>query len=564
MVAKKKNLIENVVKCSIKSVWACSDHDRDVLLEYIEKLVFAVSQRTYNASVALNYMLCEHFQYKNIEDVMIPEVDDQTFIRQMILGTKSAVKPFSSIAMFYKRHPNFLPNPPRFHSDRNIYTHAAIKYKTNLVNHVFMNFEAFQRRYHTALVKAMDWGHEDRLALLCGTNGWKVNYAGMYPMRSDLQPLIAYHRRILGCIEESEFLNEYWYKTNISSCLKYFGLMLRFLETQPSVKVFTLVPVCQMKRHFITLDRTTIESILKHLFPKYATHDLERWIDVNAYQGKRMMFSGTLDTDGISVCIHFTRPKIDGVSATQSTIHRTIAIDPGRTNIYTITEQQEDDSFTKKRFTRKQYRHDSGIVFADKKTKKWIEPFANIWNDCTPKVIDLALFQNYYDRVKDNYDLVWSEKLRRRWGQQSFRIYGGKKRAFANFWKQYQDNRNVLVLYGSAKFASTGRGEVAVPVSRAFKEVKDRFQVEVVDEFRTTRIHHECQQPLEHVKVFNQEKPLHGLHWCSSTKCCKFVDRDLNAAINIYHCGTLPIRPAMLCRTCPALGRMRIGRTIQR
>jgi transposase len=40
-----------------------------------------------------------------------------------------------------------------------------------------------------------------------------------------------------------------------------------------------------------------------------------------------------------------------------------------------------------------------------------------------------------------------------------------------------------------------------------------------------------------------------GLLWCSSTKeTNKFVNRDLNAAINILNCAKLPQRPKMLDR----------------
>ncbi len=41
-----------------------------------------------------------------------------------------------------------------------------------------------------------------------------------------------------------------------------------------------------------------------------------------------------------------------------------------------------------------------------------------------------------------------------------------------------------------------------------------------------------------------------GLSWCRSTNTeDKFVNRDLNAAINILRCATLPKRPESLTRT---------------
>ena len=553
----KKTHIETVVKCSINSIWACSDIDRDVLLDWINKLVCSVSQRTFNASIALNYLLCELFHDQNIEDVIVPEIDDQTFIRQMILKADAAQKPHSAVQHMYNTYPSFLPTTPRYYGDRNIYTHAAIKYKTNLVNHVVVNFTRFQSRYHKNLMKDHQWGDDDRLALLFGTNGWTTSSV-IYPMRKEVSEMINYHRRVLGC-ETNTNISELWMKKNMKSCIKYFVLMLRYLERQDSERKFSIVPVCEIKTHFITLDRTTFENIIKHIFPNHGIHTLERWLDVSSIQGKRCTFSGTIDTDGVSACVHFKRP-INNKQQEDVSLHiadRILAIDPGRISIYTIVEQQKDGTYIQTKFTKGQYYRSSGVYHNTKITKQWMKPFEGIWNDCSPKVIGLLSFQTYYERLKIHYDDLWKEKLRRRWGQQSFRVYGGKKRAFARFWKQYEDDKSTVVLYGSSKFAATGRGEVAAPVSRAFKEVKYRFPVKVVDEYRTTRIHHECMTDMKLVKSIKSSRPVHGLRWCCSPNCCKFVERDMNAAINILKCGTTDVRPDIFKRK----GNITLSRT---
>ena len=75
-----------------------------------------------------------------------------------------------------------------------------------------------------------------------------------------------------------------------------------------------------------------------------------------------------------------------------------------------------------------------------------------------------------------------------------------------------------------------------------------RFPIIVVDEFRTTRVHHEDDSILEYIRRRDTNKELRGLLWCSSTNNSKFVNRDLNAAINIRRCAMAQIRPLSLQR----------------
>ncbi len=112
-------------------------------------------------------------------------------------------------------------------------------------------------------------------------------------------------------------------------------------------------------------------------------------------------------------------------------------------------------------------------------------------------------------------------------------------------------SKEVVVGYGSAKFAPGGKGEVSVPVCRAFKECCYRFRTLVVDEFWTTMVHHESDSILKLVRRKDNNSKLRDLLWCESTspeRKSKFVSRDFNAAINILRCLTLPIRPLALTR----------------
>ena len=136
-------------------------------------------------------------------------------------------------------------------------------------------------------------------------------------------------------------------------------------------------------------------------------------------------------------------------------------------------------------------------------------------------------------------------------------IWIGKKRVFVNFFNKLVEgrtNENVVLAYGSAKLVPGGRNEVSVPVGRAHKEASYRFPIVYVDEFRTSKINWKDHQVLEKVMKKNNEGNLvqvRGLLWCGSTikGKSKFIDRDLNAAINILRCATLSKRPKIFQRS---------------
>lgn len=47
----------------------------------------------------------------------------------------------------------------------------------------------------------------------------------------------------------------------------------------------------------------------------------------------------------------------------------------------------------------------------------------------------------------------------------------------------------LAVVYGAANFAPGGRGERAMPTSRAFKECVQPYKTVLVDEFKTAVVH---------------------------------------------------------------------------
>jgi transposase len=223
--------------------------------------------------------------------------------------------------------------------------------------------------------------------------------------------------------------------------------------------------------------------------------------------------------------------------------------------------------------TRSQYYNESGITAARKHTIQWSKSINNelqVLSKASPKSASFSGFHMYIKAYMKSKDALWKEYTNKHWAQQRLRLYGGKKRVFARFYNQLESpGMNTIIAYGSAKFASTGKGEMAVPTTRAYKECTQRFITVPVDEFRSTKVNHRDDTLLQSVKRKDKNVIVRGLLWCSSTNVNKFVNRDLNAAINIRRClawgeTPKPSRPAILDRSkCVGALEQTIGKYIK-
>lgn len=154
-------------------------------------------------------------------------------------------------------------------------------------------------------------------------------------------------------------------------------------------------------------------------------------------------------------------------------------------------------------------------------------------------------FLDYLATVKAVEARLWDLHFQRKWRDQTLRLYGGKKRAFAKFFNGLNLDEDTIVAFGSAKFAPTGKGELSVPTTRAYKELAYRTKTFLVDEFRTSKVYWKDDSILQSVAKRKEEgngrEMVRGLLWCCSTNSNKFVNRDTNAAINIWRCGHMEV-----------------------
>ena len=566
----RKTTSETVVKSSLLKYIKGNDKNfKNRFQEVIQKRVHSYSQRMNLASIALSGIVKELYSKENnLKNLDLSYLLDATFIRQLILGPESSRKQMLfNLQNYFNDYPELQRVKDRQYYDLNIYSYGCKKYLTNLKNSLKMNLIPRIKEFIKKYSKINNLEDNIRVGMLYHIFGWNMpeEVYENYALDEDMNQIINLHRNILG-LKEDEIIYED--KCSNENILKYFILLNQYYE-EHKLPLFNIVPICNLKNHYITIDALVFYGIIKELniidcnFEVFKGLSHEHWnsiIDITKLQGKNNKFTGLIETDGIVMSTHFIRPKNinDDLKTVEiKNTNRVVAIDPGRVNIFYGVEKNEDGSLKTYKLTRGQYYCESGTTKANKITKIWQK---NIQNELIKlskvslKGCSIEQHRSFLKVYFEVYDALWNENKKSRWSRQRFRLYGGKKRTFAKFCnsiKNYDSTREVVLAYGSAKFASGGKKEISVPTTRAFKECKERFPIKIIDEFRTSKIHYEDDSILQKVR-FNDAKRkdywLRGLLWCSSPNKSKFVSRDLNAALNILRCAINPIRPLILQR----------------
>ena len=594
---------ETVVKCKLQSSLVASDPKscKD-LLEAIRDRVHTFSKRYHIMSLAMNLYIRERFhgiKRKDLADVRLAEIFDQTFIRQMMLGTSEAQQPIPQIEDFYRRHPDLLTMlglETRHDGDRNIYSAGGMKYLTNLKNHLTVNLHRWMKRWiyssrvQQKLSTIEDFKGDDNHRLICKSllydlNGWDLSEdmaTALDKCPSDIKRSLELQKHMLGHKPLER-------KDALPGMLCYAVFINKFLKKHdPDGRQYNLAPVGGIRCHYMTIDTHVLGGITKELgISKNQEIVREMWdtlFKLKRLEGRHCTFTGTIDTDGTAMCVHFKRAK--RVSTNPSKVMENgyipahdacvVGIDPGRKDILHAAVETSDGVFRSVTLTRNQYYREAGILLHKRKTELWqgrkeVREALQAMSTVSSKGNSLEGFASYLSVWKTVYPILWSEYTKSRWSEGRFRLYGGKKRAFATYFNHLEDvvkaetgKDKIVISYGSAKFPSTGKGEVAVPTSRAYKECHARFDTFAVPEFRTSLVHHETLSVLRLVGSRKTGQEIRGLRWCCSTNqevCKHLVSRDQNAAINIRNIllwGRLG-RPEIFTRVHPPIEK-RTGR----
>ena len=176
-----------------------------------------------------------------------------------------------------------------------------------------------------------------------------------------------------------------------------------------------------------------------------------------------------------------------------------------------ILKRQEGDppDFVRTRETEKhwhlsgsQYRHDSGIVKLDAKKKQRYLGLEDTWNEMgrssslkTTKTSDVRQYLRLYSEIEEEW---WALAMSRIEAKDRFQRIIGKRKVLDSFFAKvdrelqeaFGKEVDVVFAYGSAglKMKPSGKGEVSVPTTGAYKAAKRIFKGRCVvqDEFRST------------------------------------------------------------------------------
>lgn len=569
---------EFVIKASLKRCLV-KQETTSSFIQTLHARIASVSKKTVLASRALCCLVKELF--KNQEDVskvQIPNIFDVTFFRQLMLGTEDCEKAYKVIEDFFQKHPDMRDKEGRFLGDRNSFCHAATKYVTNLKNNFRMCFPSRLRAYLKELENKGTFTQDERIVVLYDIMGWKkLEDKKRIPITDDMSKEISKQREILG-LQDGQEITEDWLDKNHASVLKQW---VHFMKTN-ILEPFDLVPICKIRHHFVTVDNEVFRYILKDigLVESANKADVELlWptiLNLSQFQSKqsKFAFTGTIDTDGTSICMHFKRPRKQPktkVEVEQDILglkdhfkdseYRKLACDPGRSNIYSIVEELPNNQVNVYILTRQQYYNDSGLLKAKRNTEKWekrIQMDLDALSKVTTKGFNLTQHLEFQKTFLELFPRLWDHYTNKKWSEQRLRLYGGKKRVMAKFWNKVlgkEDDRVPTILaYGAAKFAPGGKGEISVPTTSAYKVAKQQkgLKVKPEDEFRSTRVHYQSETLLDKVQIEGKAQTLRGLLWCGSTiknkKQGSLVNRDLNAALNILKCARSEVRPEIMDR----------------
>ena len=591
--SRANDVRETVVKCALLKYLHGDVETKVRVRDDIRTRVSLFSRRVCIASVTLSGMVKEFFgDVADLGTRFLPvDVFDQTLIRQLMLGQERANIPNPWPAAYIRMHPQPVTVHGRNLGDSNMYTAGARKYVTNLKNSLTTNFLPRLKRYLRNLQKIHAFTDVQFVTSLYAIHGWAHDrrhdsWTAPFPETKQVTDIIDGTRRLLG-LSRGQVVDDDWFKDldNLACVLRWFVYLNRF-NAANGFREFDVVPVCRIKTHFVTLDTSDLYGVMKTTgmvscsnFEQFDALRDAHWrsfLNHPRLQGRLCTFTGTIETDGVSLCVHFSRPRkplddpcvepddpdanpVGPLQTIATEGGRVVAIDPGRVSIYYAVEKLADDrGFRTFELSRKRFYAQSGIDSAEAWTNRWragdeIRDATAARSRVSSKGASFRSHLNFRQVYFATWDAEWTEALKPRWARQRLRLYGGKKRVFAQFWNEVRaadPKRSVTVAYGAGGFASGGRGEKSVPNKRALAESRSRHRTAMIDEFRTSKICHFDDSILQCVGVEGRRYSLRGLLWCRSTtgKGGKFVSRDFNGAVNILRCATDPERPVALTR----------------
>ncbi|KAJ9510150.1 hypothetical protein QJQ45_015622, partial [Haematococcus lacustris] len=300
---------------------------------------------------------------------------------------------------------------------------------------------------------------------------------------------------------------------------------------------FTMLPMVGVRaRHFVIDDRV-LHGLLTDLGMTDLTRrqleadSLPHWqkfIQYSQLQNCGWEFARRVETDGVSVSVHFVRSqavqepaelpsigrRLTATSDYNPATHIAVGVDPGVKQAIKAGHAQRHAVTCQVlrqwewELSKGQLKHDSGLTKAKQDTTRWstaIQPQLLQLAATTPVGTTLGGLHAHILALKATWDLPWEEYLRPRWRRQRFGLHHRVIEAFCkkvvNGMKwvpryYYHQERGVAVFLGAGNFSQGGwkagavregfRRVVQQPSRPSTDPRPDRLMT--VDEFRTSRV----------------------------------------------------------------------------
>ena len=574
----RKSLEETVVKVSLPGLLVSQDGAGAFRAE-LESFVENVSKSVNKASILLNRFLISRLS----QGASLPDLKNQTFYNNCInIGSGSCQKPADGLQETWDECFASFPKIEKLTGNMQALNYAASTLKTNFLNSLWCAFEVRQKYLLKAWIQDNGLNKSTFHPLKCAINGWTCTT----PFPAGAAEFVKRQREILGLVGEDR-LSEPWLKRHPQQAIRFYWETLKYLESitekykeepEKLPKLFSLSPLCSIKRHFVTIDTKVLYNLSRNCglvsketkepdFRALAADHFRSLFKVDKLASKKHTFSNMIESDGVSACVHFTCPKRTpgGPSEEKSrnfSGQRIISIDPGRVNIVYAEEKLADGSFKSYKLTRGQYYEACGMKRRNRKTAKWEETIREeelVHSRHSPKTTDPEQFDAFLKDYISVYDKLWNLKLKKKWAQESLRVYRKKRKVLDGFFQSMhkKGERKPVIAYGKGGFASHGRGEVSVPTEYVKDKCRKYFETVEVDEYRTSCVCPCCDNLLCKVTKRIQGadgayvvREVRGLRRCSSTVCSQvsFKNRDSVGARNILRCLSERERPKSLTR----------------
>ncbi|KAJ9529246.1 hypothetical protein QJQ45_007918 [Haematococcus lacustris] len=303
---------------------------------------------------------------------------------------------------------------------------------------------------------------------------------------------------------------------------------------------FTMLPMVGVRaRHFVIDDRV-LHGVLTDLgmtnltLKQFVANSLPHWqgfIKYSQLQNSGWEFARRVETDGVSVSVHFVRSqavtepvelpfigrKLTATSDYNPATHIAVEVDPGVTQAIKAGHDQRHPITGQVlrqwewELSKGQLKHDSGLTKAKQNTARWstaIQPQLQQLAVATPAGTTLDSLQAHILALKATWDQLWEEYLRPRWRRQRLGLHHAQERVIEAFCKKvvngmkwvsrhyYHQERGVAVFLGAGNFSQGGwkagavregfRRVVQQPSRPSTDPRPDRLVI--VDEFRTSRV----------------------------------------------------------------------------